>query len=92
MIAVPFTDLAAMTGEVWPSIETAYLDCLLRGKYIGGPAVTSFEHELAAYCGTDYAVGVANGTDALELTLIALGIGPGDEVVVPSPMLATTRC
>ncbi len=83
-IAVPFTDLAAMTVEVWPSIEKAYLDCLLSAKYIGGPAVASFEHEWAAYCGADYAVGVANGTDALELTLTALGIGPGDEVVLPA--------
>ena len=73
-----------MAGEVWPSIEKEYLDCLLSAKYIGGPAVTSFEHEWAAYCGADYAVGVANGTDALELTLTALGIGPGDEVVVPA--------
>jgi len=89
-IAVPFTDLAAMTGEVWPSIEKAYLDCLLSAKYIGGPAVTSFEREWAAYCGTDYAVGVANGTDALELTLTALGIGPGDEVVVPANTFIAT--
>ena len=49
MVAVPFTDLAAMTREMWPSIESAYLDCLLSAKYIGGPAVTSFEHEWAAY-------------------------------------------
>jgi len=90
MMAVPFTDLAAMTGEVWPSIQTEYLDCLLSGKYIGGPAVTSFEHEWAAYCGADYAVGVANGTDALELSLTALGIGPGDEVVVPANTFIAT--
>ena len=90
MIAVPFTDLAAMTGEMWPSIQTAYLDCLLTGKYIGGPAVTSFERDWAAYCGTDYAVGVANGTDALELTLTAMGIGPGDEVVVPANTFIAT--
>jgi len=82
MTLVPFTDLAAMTREVWPSTKTAYLDRLLAGNYIGGPAVTSFEEQWAAYCGTDYAVGVGNGTDALELTLAALGIGPGDEVVV----------
>ena len=84
MTLVPFTDLAAMTREVWPSVKTAYLSRLLGGNYIGGPAVTSFEEQWAAYCGADYAVGVGNGTDALELTLAALRIGPGDEVVVPA--------
>jgi dTDP-4-amino-4,6-dideoxygalactose transaminase len=82
MTLVPFTDLAAMARDVWPSVETDYLSHLLSGSYIGGPAVTSFEEQWAAYCTTDYAVGVGNGTDALELTLTALGIGPGDEVVV----------
>jgi dTDP-4-amino-4,6-dideoxygalactose transaminase len=87
---VPFTDLAAMTREVWPTIERDYLDCLLGGAYIGGPAVASFERDWAAYCGTGYAVGVANGTDALELTLIALGLGPGDEVVIPANTFIAT--
>lgn len=87
---VPFTDLAAMAGEVWPSIEGDYLACLLGGAYIDGPAVASFEREWAAYCGADYAVGVANGTDALELALTALGIGPGDEVVVPANTFIAT--
>ena len=81
---VPFTDLAAMARDVWPSVEADYLSHLLGGSYIGGPAVTSFEEQWAAYCQTDYAIGVGNGTDALELTLTALGIGPGDEVVVPA--------
>ena len=84
MTLVPFTDLAAMTREAWPSVKTAYLSRLLGGNYIGGPAVTFFEEQWAAYCGADYAVGVGNGTDALELTLAALQIGPGSEVVVPA--------
>jgi dTDP-4-amino-4,6-dideoxygalactose transaminase len=84
MTLVPFTDLAAMARDVWPSVEADYLSHLLGGSYIGGPAVTSFEEQWAAYCETDYAIGVGNGTDALELTLTALGIGPGDEVVVPA--------
>src|ERR1017187_8242095 len=70
MTPVPFTNLAAMAGEVWPSIEKDYLACLLGGAYIAGPAVTSFEQEWAAYCGAGHTVGVGNGTDALELTLI----------------------
>ena len=88
--AVPFTDLAAMAAEVWPEIEREYLACLLDGAYIGGPAVTAFEREWAAYCGADHAVGLANGTDALELSLTALGIGTGDEVVVPANTFIAT--
>jgi dTDP-4-amino-4,6-dideoxygalactose transaminase len=87
---VPFTDLAAMTREVWPTIERDYLECLLGGGYIGGPAIESFEREWAMYCGTGYAVGLANGTDALELTLSALGLGPGDEVVIPANTFIAT--
>jgi dTDP-4-amino-4,6-dideoxygalactose transaminase len=79
-----------MTGDVWPSVERDYLACLLGGAYIGGPAVASFEEEWAAYCGNSHAVSVANGTDALELTLTALGIGPGHEVVLPSNTFIAT--
>jgi dTDP-4-amino-4,6-dideoxygalactose transaminase len=87
---VPFTDLTAMTDEVWPSIEADYLACLRGAGYIGGRPVAAFEEEWAAYCGVGYAVGVANGTDALELTLTALGVGPGDEVVVPANTFIAT--
>ena len=90
MTPVPFTDLATMAGEVWPDVERAYLTCLLDGTYIGGPAVTSFEREWAAYCGADHAVGVANGTDALQLSLTAMGIGAGDEVIVPANTFIAT--
>lgn len=87
---VPFTDLSAMAHEVWPEIAPDYLACLLDGAYIGGPAVTAFEREWAAYCGVDNAVGVASGTDALQLSLTALGIGAGDEVVVPANTFIAT--
>ena len=87
---VPFTDLAAMTGEMWPSIREDYLACLLGGGYIGGRPVTAFESRWAAYCGAGHAVGVASGTDALRLTLTALGIGAGDEVVVPANTFIAT--
>jgi dTDP-4-amino-4,6-dideoxygalactose transaminase len=90
MIPVPFTDLAPMADEVWPSVQEDYLACLLGGAYVGGSAVASFEREWAAYCRAEYAVGVANGTDALELTLMALEIGPGDEVVVPANTFIAT--
>ena len=90
MTRVPFTDLGAMTGEVWPEIEQDYLSCLLDGAYIGGPAVTAFERGWAAYCGADHGVGLGNGTDALLLSLTALGVGPGDEVVVPANTFIAT--
>ncbi|GAA2523212.1 DegT/DnrJ/EryC1/StrS family aminotransferase [Winogradskya humida] len=87
---VPFTDLGAMAREIWPGIEKEFTEALLTGRYIGGEPVAEFERRWAAYCGTTHAVGVANGTDALELTLLALGIGPGDEVVVPSNTFIAT--
>ena len=90
MTGVPFTDVAAMTGEVWPAIEHEYMECLLSGRYIGGSPVESFERAWARYCGTEHAIGVANGTSALQLTLTALGIGPGDEVIVPSNTFIAT--
>jgi dTDP-4-amino-4,6-dideoxygalactose transaminase len=90
MTPVPFTDLAAMASEVWPDVERAYLACLLDGKYVGGSPVASFEREWAAYCGAGHAVGVASGTDALELSLTALGIGECDEVVVPANTFIAT--
>jgi len=90
MTRVPFTDLGAMAGEVWPEIEQDYLACLLDGAYIGGPAVTAFEREWAAYCGADHVVGLGSGTDALWLSLTALGVGPGDEVVVPANTFIAT--
>lgn len=53
-------------------------------RFILGPEVLAFETEFAAYCGTKHAIGVANGTDAITIALLAMGVGPGDEVVVPS--------
>jgi len=87
---VPFTDLGAMAREVWPGIESDFIDALLNGHYIGGSPVDAFERDWAHYCGTTHAVGVANGTDALELTLLALGVGAGDEVIVPTNTFIAT--
>jgi dTDP-4-amino-4,6-dideoxygalactose transaminase len=81
---VPFTDLYAMTREVRGAVDQGWERLLAGSRFIGGEAVEEFEQAWASYCDTGYAVGVANGTDALQLTLVALGIGPGDEVVVPA--------
>ena len=65
-------------------------DAVSRGHFIGGELVEHFEEEWAAYCGTAHAVGIANGTDAMELTLRALGIGRGDEVIVQTNTFVAT--
>lgn len=87
---VPFTDLGAMAREIWPGVQPAFTEAVLNGHYIGGPPVEAFERQWAQYCGTTHAVGVANGTDALELTLQALGVAAGDEVVVPANTFIAT--
>lgn len=81
---VPFTDLAATTREVRDAVGDAWQHLLETSSFVGGQAVDSFERAWAAYCGTSDAVGVGNGTDAVRLTLAALGIGAGDEVIVPA--------
>jgi dTDP-4-amino-4,6-dideoxygalactose transaminase len=87
---VPFTDLRAMAEEIRPELEQVWARLLDQAAFIGGEAVERFESEWADYCGADTAVGVANGTDALWLTLAGLGIGPGDEVIVPANTFIAT--
>lgn len=81
---LPFVDLDAIQAELGEELEAAVLAVIRGHGFIGGPEVAAFEHELADYLGTPYAVGMANGTDALELALRALEIGRGDEVIVPA--------
>ncbi len=82
--SVPFTDLAAMTRDVRTAVEQAWARLLSSSRFMDGAAVTDFEQAWASYCGVPDAIGVGNGTDALWLTLMALGIGVGDEVIVPA--------
>jgi dTDP-4-amino-4,6-dideoxygalactose transaminase len=83
-MAVPLFDtsapLTALRGELREAIERV----LESERYILGPEVSAFEREFAGYCGAEHGVGVANGTDAITIALRAMGVGPGDEVVVPS--------
>lgn len=72
--------------------DRAIREVIESSAFAGGPFVESFEEEFAAYCGSNYAIGVGNGTDALWLTLLALGIGEGDEVItVPNTFIATAE-
>jgi dTDP-3-amino-3,4,6-trideoxy-alpha-D-glucose transaminase len=83
-VGVPLFDPATPLAGLRRRLGEAIDDVLDRGQFILGPEVGAFEEELAAYLGTDHAIGVANGTEALTIALRALGVGPGDEVVVPS--------
>ncbi|MEM1033506.1 MAG: aminotransferase class I/II-fold pyridoxal phosphate-dependent enzyme, partial [Myxococcota bacterium] len=71
-------------------LEAAVLRVLRSGRYIGGPEVAAFEKALAAYVGADHAVGTASGTAALHAVLLALGVGAGDEVVLPAYTFCAT--
>ncbi|WP_037065264.1 DegT/DnrJ/EryC1/StrS family aminotransferase [Pseudonocardia acaciae] len=87
---VPFLDLAGVNGALREEYERAFSGVLDHGKFIGGPEVAAFEAEFADYCSAREAIGVGNGTDALELILAGLGIGPGDEVIVPANTFIAT--
>ncbi len=83
-LKIPFTDLGAGQRRLHKEISAAVSRVLESGWYIGGPEVAAFERAFAAAAGVPFAVGVANGTDAIALALRALGIGRGDVVVVPA--------
>ena len=81
VIRVPFGDLKRQYEALRPELDAAAARVLAGGWYILGPEVRAFEEEFAAFCGVRHCVGVANGTEALHLALVGLGIGPGDEVI-----------
>jgi len=88
--AVPFLDLAGADEEIRTQLDDAWDDVRRTGCYVGGRHVAEFEAAFASYCGSRNCVGVGNGTDALELVLAGLGIGPGDEVIVPANTFVAT--
>jgi dTDP-4-amino-4,6-dideoxygalactose transaminase len=85
MKPIRFVDLAAQNEEIRADVERAFDQIHRDTDYVGGSHVSTFEREFADYIGVRHVVGVSSGTDALRLALIAIGVGPGDEVIT-SPM------
>ena len=89
---VPFLDLHAQHAPLREEIGAAIQEVIDSAAFAGGPFVTAFEHDFAAFCNSEHAIGVGSGTEALWLSLLALGVGPGDEVItVPSTFMATAE-
>jgi dTDP-4-amino-4,6-dideoxygalactose transaminase len=87
---IPFLDLAAQHASIAPELEAAVARVIRSANFVLGPEVEAFEAELAAFCGTRFAVAVSSGTAALHLALLAAGIGPGDEVITTSMTFVAT--
>lgn len=81
---IPFLDLGTMHADLRPRLDAAFRRVVDSNSLILGGELEAFEREFADYCGAKHCIGVANGLDALFITLKAMGIGPGDEVIVPS--------
>ena len=89
---VPFLDLKKQYQSIKDEVNVNVQQVMDSGRFVLGENVRSFEKEFASFCGTEYAVGMANGTDALCLALLACGIEKGDEVItVPDTFIATTE-
>jgi dTDP-4-amino-4,6-dideoxygalactose transaminase len=91
-VPVPFLDLSAHHAPLRSEIDAAIGQVIDSGAFAGGPFVAAFEECFAAFCGCTWCIGVGSGTDALWLTLLACGVGPGDEVItVPNTFMATAE-
>jgi dTDP-4-amino-4,6-dideoxygalactose transaminase len=89
---IPFLDLVTQHRELEEELVAAARSAINSAWFIGGPEVEGLEREFAAYCGTEYCVAVANGTDAVRFALMAAGVGQGDAVVtVPNTFIATVE-
>ena len=89
---VPFLDLVTVHRELRDELRAVFESALDTAGFVGGPAVQEFERDFAAFCESRFCVGMANGTDALRLALIAAGVRPGDTVVtVPLTFIATAE-
>lgn len=83
-MSVPFIDLSKQHQRLLPELRRAFEQVIESGRLVLGPYVEQFEQNLAQYCGADYAVGVSSGADALLVILMAMNVGPGDEVILPA--------
>ena len=87
---IPLVDLKQQYAQIGEEIERRVCHVLRSGQYVGGPEVEALEEEFARYCGVSYAVSVNSGTAALHTALLALGLGPGDEVITVAHTFAAT--
>ena len=87
---IPLVDLASARDEVHEEVSAGFERVLRTTGFVGGPEVAAFEQAYAAFGGVRHCVGAANGTDALELALRAVGLGPGDEAVLPANTFVAT--
>ncbi len=87
---IPFLDLGTTTAVVAQEVRVGWEKVIQSNRFVGGEEVDVFEREWASYCGTEYAMGVGNGTDALLLAIRALDLGPGDEIIVPANTFVAT--
>jgi dTDP-4-amino-4,6-dideoxygalactose transaminase len=89
---VPFLDLKIQFKDLEHEVMPMMKEAMANAAFIGGPQVTGFEEEFASFCGSKYCAGVNSGTDALRFALMAVGVGPGDEVItVPNTFIATSE-
>ena len=89
-MTIPLVDLASQHAEIADEIRPALERVFATTAFVGGPEVAAFEREYAEYVGAAHCVGVANGTDAIELALRAVGVGTGDEVLLPANTFIAT--
>ncbi len=89
-MAVPFVDLGAQYRTIQAEIDEAIRAVIAGNAFVLGPAVERFETDFAQYLGVDHVVGTSNGTTALQLSLLALGVGQGDEVILPAHTFIAT--
>jgi dTDP-4-amino-4,6-dideoxygalactose transaminase len=90
MPTVPLVDLSVQHARIAEEVDAGFEEVLATGDFVGGKAVAAFEQEYADFVGAPFCVGVANGTDALEMALRAVGVSVGDEVIVPGNTFIAT--
>ena len=87
---IPVMNVTRQYASIQDKLDKAALDVLHGGQYILGKSVEDFEKAFAAYCGTEHALGVGNGSDALTIALKACGVKPGDEVITTAMSFSAT--